>query len=482
METQHSMQNRLESVGRPRFMQNSKHSRSSEFPVRPGYHSRTLPAFHQPLGRASAMPASCVDPPHPLYKDNCSSCLANELGNSCARCVVKKFECRCACGASPVHMKTIPTIGILGASISFGIGAPAGFGYADILGTLGVRVHNQAVPGTGSAMPSFCLNQMLPPSLELDVLVIEFAINDFHYPHHAELGLDGRSFDPMESMERLLRTVSISRPATVPLVLYICGHAREHCEGKYTEVAKRYGAPELIFRTAFGNDAPVPGDSSYDRIGWDALGVHPDTGGHRDVAVAVRQAVTRLAQLPHGTCRLPGCSPSHLPAPRWLKSRLERVDTPWACQNCDESGCERLQPVAVSGFRVEGGTAGTGHRSSLKYGWVGRRAGSEVSFRVAGGHRALISMLCSYANVGSALVTLKPSKANKQWGDLSGSFSSHSASVRHVNLTWSARSSQQCIIDAGHHAWAMHGSYSLTVRVVSEDQIVKVMGLMTQPV
>ena len=160
---------------------------------------------------------------------------------------------------------------------------------------------------------------------------------------------------------------------------------------------------------------------------------------------------------------------------------MERVDTPWACQNCDESGCGRLQPVDVSGFRVEGGMAGTGHRSSRKFGWVGRRAGSEISFRVAGGHRALLTMLCSYANVGSALVTLTPSKASEPLGDQRGArANSHWKFVKHVNLTWSARSSQQCIIDVGH-VRAMHGHYFLAVRVVSDHQIVKVMGLMTQP-
>ena len=64
----------------------------------------------------------------------------------------------------------------MGGSIAAGVGAPPGYGYADVLAGIGATVHTHAVRSSGSGMPSYCVNDLLPPALQLDALVLEFAV------------------------------------------------------------------------------------------------------------------------------------------------------------------------------------------------------------------------------------------------------------------------------------------------------------------
>ena len=73
-----------------------------------------------------------------------------------------------------------PVIGIVGGSISAGMGSGwvrPGRSYGELLAaSLGASVYNRAIAATGSALPSYCLDALLPQAV--DLLIIETAPND----------------------------------------------------------------------------------------------------------------------------------------------------------------------------------------------------------------------------------------------------------------------------------------------------------------
>ena len=69
-----------------------------------------------------------------------------------------------------------PVVAILGGSISFGseLAAPFADRYsAQLSGMLNATVLNLALPATGVAGPSFCLETVLPNIQQVDFLVLE---------------------------------------------------------------------------------------------------------------------------------------------------------------------------------------------------------------------------------------------------------------------------------------------------------------------
>ena len=188
-----------------------------------------------------------------------------------------------------------PTIGIIGGSISAGVGVGARSRnyalkhllYSGLLSkALKVEVLNRAVPSTGVLMASFCLDQLLPE--HVDVLVIEYAVNDALSSGGGAIStIGGARLSPQAAMERLLRSVLRFRPRTMPLILYVCKPGLSHqlnstaCEGLYTAVAEHYGVPEVSLARSLGrkNATALP---------W--WTVHPQHPGHVAIAdVLVRE-------------------------------------------------------------------------------------------------------------------------------------------------------------------------------------------------
>ena len=156
------------------------------------------------------------------------------------------------------HFTPPLTIGIVGGSISFCHGVHTEACYTSLLARVpGTTVLNRAFPGVGAAMPSFCLDAILPEAV--DVLLVDTAAND------GALGrsTSGSVLEPLASMERLMRTVLRERPHTALLLLYICapkiritvGARRRamsdgsgRCEGLYSELTKHYASRGLLVR------------------------------------------------------------------------------------------------------------------------------------------------------------------------------------------------------------------------------------------
>ena len=106
---------------------------------------------------------------------------------------------------------------------------PAKSCYPGILaGWLEATVHNRAVPATGCALASFCLDALLPRSTQF--ILIEFAPNDaVSLSISTEVSresVDGQVLDPRTSMERLLRKIRKERPHATPIIVYACKDMR----------------------------------------------------------------------------------------------------------------------------------------------------------------------------------------------------------------------------------------------------------------
>lgn len=166
------------------------------------------------------------------------------------------------------------TVGIVGGSISAGSGVNhprLTFAGQLTAGSERLRVVNRAVRATGSAFPSFCLEELLPEPV--DVLVVEFATNDGHFGEamrdrslgapssgsstmaaHDSAHDRGPRLGPSASMERLLRRVR--QASAEPLILYMCRPPRQPaappCEGLYSDVATAYHTRELSLAKAMG--------------------------------------------------------------------------------------------------------------------------------------------------------------------------------------------------------------------------------------
>ena len=237
------------------------------------------------------------------------------------------------------------SIAILGGSISAGsgVGIHGTYGYLLQAHSQRLRVLNRAVRATSSALPSFCLDQLV--SERIDAVLIEYAVNDGgfldanlagsvlsesspataagHAPTEdtsiagAILGavsasragasrlsplasIGGQRLDPMVSMERLLRRIRLSWPHAIPLLLYMCprvkqdarqggavhngGDRTKRCEGLYSDLARLYNVTELSMRQTLG-------DTNESMITY-AQRIHPDCAGHTAMASAVIRELT----------------------------------------------------------------------------------------------------------------------------------------------------------------------------------------------
>ena len=112
--------------------------------------------------------------------------------------------------------------------------------YSNLLeSTYKLKVHNRAVGSTGCAYPSFCLAELLPASLGLRWLLIEYGVNDGQFAFvHKESTIGGHTLNPQVSMERLLRRAMIEQPEAEPVFLYVCGPTVTICEGLFSSLAR----------------------------------------------------------------------------------------------------------------------------------------------------------------------------------------------------------------------------------------------------
>ena len=221
-------------------------------------------------GKVGSGSAKCTarmrTPPHA-----CRECL-RESGGTCASCAAR-FDCTCDCvgaGKPPIQ------VAIFGGSVS--AHANQAHGYDAVLSRMhNVRVRNYATPSTSSALGSFCVDEFLPAGPKLDYIIIEYAPDDtVGWPAgrlRPSKGAPGRerpptqvpnaeSLGPLASMERLLRQLAESRPEARPILLYVCGPGNRYsanemhrCEGRYTQVAQKYGVLEISLRDAFNSPA-----------------------------------------------------------------------------------------------------------------------------------------------------------------------------------------------------------------------------------
>ena len=329
-------------------------------------------------------------------------------------------------------------IGILGGSISFGDSVQIGKSYPELLSAKGLTVYNRAIPATGVALPSFCVDELLPE--QTDFLVIEYAVNDGHFgTWHTETIVSTRSeggqrteieLDPLGSMERLIRHVRRTRPNTVPLILYICpSKERLHpCDGLYSPVARHYGVQELSIAALLGPRI----DTS---VMWNMH--HPDPVGHAAAALLVMRTLNERRQM--ASPNLP--PPAYLPA--WDSPHAD-----WLCHTCDWAGCDKLQPTHRAGFELRGfesqaiaPSRGASNEQMRKAGWAASQRASSVAFGVPPSSRVLAALLCSYENVGSAELAFSSGGAQ--------SAPAAPSAWRTVDLVWTKQTSQQCIVDAG---------------------------------
>ena len=314
------------------------------------------------------------------------------------------------------------TIGVVGGSISFGSGVSKGARYSDLLAKhLNITVMNEALPATQVHFISFCLDSVMP-HVDLDFLVVEYAANDCGASSEKMLteSSDGNystTLLPMASMERLLRRVQITMPLTRIIMLYVCGpKSCSNCNGLYSTLADRYRILE-VSPTAVGISIHFPD------------GIHPDEAGHIAIARLVGHAVTSLDN------RLkPFAQQSMLPPPVY-RSTWERSDEVWSCRTCTHENCDSLTPVSSKGFSVDRQHLST-NPVFHKWGYSAVLPSSEIRFSLStsGGH-VLLSFLCSYHDVGKAVVGL----------ELGGRVYRTTT----VDLLWQQRSSQQCVSNIG---------------------------------
>ena len=261
--------------------------------------------------------------------------------------------------------------------------------------------------------------------------------------------------------------------------------------------------------------------------------MHPNGPGH----AAIARLLVAALETHHSSRTSSPAGHLHanltLPPPLRLSSEWEAIDAPWQCRTCyaepivrneslpelslrtrpamaaqaaaveqlppiippplpppspltpqhEPSGCEELQPLASSGFRVSdashvpigklNGPVDQGVHAwqpserrgfvhaSRKMGWTGWERGDTISFRVHAHARVLLSLLCSYiaGSVGNATAFLHSAGEEPTEG-----------TGLALNLQWSQRSSQQCLADVGFTGASVH---VVTLKVMSEGSASK---------
>jgi len=247
-------------------------------------------------------------------------------------------------------------VGVLGGSISWGAELENIFKerYSALLQTrlqaqVAARVHNFAMPATGSGYASFCIDQIMPR--DVNVLIIEFNFNyAFAYDVFAA-DRDSTAQSPSLSFERLIRNaLSRQAPPWLIIVLGVC-RGGPKCEHIHRAVTLHYAAQGVMSLSLNRDGVQLPMSLHHNGSH------HPTRAGHAEIARLIERAIMERSRCCHTWPRLP---PPLLPMPPW-----EIAHARWNCKACDYTSCSHLQPLAAAGFELT-------HAKGLSDGFMGK--------------------------------------------------------------------------------------------------------------
>jgi hypothetical protein len=236
-------------------------------------------------------------------------------------------------------------VGVLGGSISWGAGLKNIFEerYSALLQTrlrpqVAARVHNFAMPATGSGYASFCIDQIMPRDVQ--VLIIDFNFNDAYGNDVFAADRDSTAQSPSLSFERLIRN-ALSRPSP-PWLIIVLGVCRGwlKCEQIHRAVTLHYAAQGVMSVSLNRDGVQLPMSLHHNGSH------HPTRAGHAEIARLIERAIMERSRCCHTWPRLP---PPLLPMPPW-----EIAHARWNCKACDYTKCSHLQPIAAAGFELTG--------------------------------------------------------------------------------------------------------------------------------
>ena len=356
-------------------------------------------------------------------------------------------RCRAPRPDDPPPLARPPRVGILGGSVSYGrMEYGEDCSYSEILWrALNATVFNFAMPATGAAQASLCMGSWLPTEPPVDVLVLEFAINDA-LGLHSGVGSGQKSttalqgapkIDHLSSMERILRHALLHWPRTTVVILHVCppGRAGLSCEQIDAPVLELYQAYGVHLVSLMQDVAPATAK----RIYFTNV-VHPNGEGHAAIAQLLRMTIAEAA----GPARQPA---AELPRPRW--DNATESDGAWRCRSCLDKPCSALPPTTADGFSI-----GARHGLLSELYWFATRQGAAAAWVLGAGTRhVVLGFTCSYAHMGAAAVAIVPVGEVPRARD-----------EQHVELLWEHRSSQHCLVALGR---VPPGPHALHIRVTS---------------
>ncbi|KAL1504231.1 hypothetical protein AB1Y20_010640 [Prymnesium parvum] len=371
------------------------------------------------------------------------------------------------CGTPPIE------VGVLGGSISWG----AELEHRDaqrFSARLAARlhhatVHNRAMPSTGVAFPSFCIDEVLPEPV--GVLVVEYNFNDAFGHDKISLNATNTTTEASLAMERLLRDVLLrEKPPWLIIILAVCHLKWEKCENMHREVARHYADQDVVFISLERHGVRLPLTPWFNRTH------HPTAAGHAEIsrllAAEIQHRVARSTPRPlriecdkNEQPRFATLHYPSLPHPLLARPSWERAELPWHCLSCSYNSCNDLRPHTTTHFslaRVKSKSYDTDFGG--KVGWTATERNSALSFILNSTRRGatvLLSMLCSYENVGSAIVRIRYLAGKAVEGDVL----EEEQPWRAVGLRWGLRSSQQCVNLVG--AAERDGPLQVELRVTS---------------
>ena len=287
----------------------------------------------------------------PSYRSNLSN-------SNCRRGAVSS----CSGNRSTSHCRKILSrsnsleVGVLGGSISWGAELENKFEerYSALLQTrlrpqVAARVHNLAMPATGSGYASFCIDQIMPRDVQ--VLIIDFNFNDAYGNDVFGADRDSTAQSPSLSFERLIRN-ALSRPSP-PWLIIVLGVCQRwlKCEQIHRAVTLHYAAQGVMSVSLNRDGVRLP--TSLHHNGSH----HPTRAGHAEIARLIERAIMERSRCCHTWPRLP---PPLLPMPPW-----EIAHARWNCKACDYTSCSHLQPIAAAGFELT-------HAKGLSDGFMGK--------------------------------------------------------------------------------------------------------------
>ena len=422
-----------------------------------------------------------------FLKSHCDGDLGGCHGSQGFWCGYRKPLLAMARGDRPL------TIGVLGGSISWGakLERPLAERYSTLLAQrLNASVINSAVPATGVATPALCLELVMPQWQELDVLVVEYAANDALAS--TSIADAAGALTPQALLERLLRTVlAATAPPPLIIVLAVCEWFRnplDRCSTLFHDVSAYYRQSGVLERSLRDARPPKRGMRHFNHSM--SGHIHPTRWGHAAIANLLAHD---LRSESHTLGMRRRSAP--LPPPRWQERGATATDDkPWQCLACrytDQPGlesrqtCPGLRPAAARGFALHTIHDSIGNRNSReglghsKPGWRGTAAGSflEVALGAAPGPRqVLLEALCSYENVGRAGARLLPTDAaaGHRWRrrsrhrrslstDGAAAVAGRGGVAVQLDLRWSVRSSQHCLLPVGTAPARTNTTLRLTV-------------------